>query len=116
MMARDVGILSNNAQSIKTRVGYLDAWSTLPSGPFSTGNISFYFEFEGAKKKMEKQLTDLVLALNLSREQVEEIRAIVGHSDWKERFMLYLLALYVQKQGEDDLDLTLEDLGYKRVE
>ena len=72
----------------------------------SLGNI--YFEGENA---MEKQLTDLVLALELDKDHVSEIREIVGHSDWRERFMLYVLARAVLEGG-----MEVEALGYERKE
>jgi hypothetical protein len=60
---------------------------------------------------METYLTDLVLAMGLNKAELGEIREIMkqGASSWQPRFLLYLLALWVQSNG-----LTLEDLGYER--
>lgn len=74
------------------------------------GNMGAYIRLEG-ENKMEKQLTDLVLALELDKDHVSEIREIVGHSDWRERFMLYVLARAVLEGG-----MEVEALGYKRAE
>ena len=74
------------------------------------GNMGTYIRVEG-ENKMEKQLTDLVLALGLDKDHVAEIREIVGHSDWRDRFMLYMLARAVQ-----DGSVEVEALGYERKE
>jgi hypothetical protein len=81
------------------------------------GNLVMNDEWPNDLRKendgMETYLTDLVLAMGLNKAELGEIREIMkqGASSWQPRFLLYLLALWVQSNG-----LTLEDLGYEREE
>jgi len=107
------------APSMTGKEAWERAWGVDPGG----GSTVYRMEIEPyriwienihsteGENKMEKQLTDLVLALELDKDHVSEIREIVGHSDWRERFMLYMLARAVLEGG-----MEVEGLGYKRAE
>jgi len=107
------------APSMTGKEAWERAWGVDPGG----GSTVYRMEIEPyriwienihsteGENKMEKQLTDLVLALELDKDHVSEIREIVGHSDWRERFMLYVLARAVLEGG-----MEVEALGYKRAE
>jgi len=107
------------APSMTGKEAWERAWGVDPGG----GSTVYRMEIEPyrikignihsteGENKMEKQLTDLVLRLKLEKEEVDEIREIAGHSDWRDRFMLYLLACAVQ-----DGSVEAEALGYERKE
>jgi len=79
---------------------------------FTSGGITFGLNEQIREEKMmERLLTDLVVNLQLGREELDMIRAIIRHPDWKERYMLYLLADDVRS-----CDFMPETLGYKEEE
>ena len=62
---------------------------------------------ERESERMESFLTDLAVNLNLTKEQVDEIRRVMGHGNWLDRLLLYILAGMVKEDGDFG-----EKLGY----
>ena len=66
-----------------------------------------FFEILASTKKLKgddkvlEKLLDLVFVLNLSDADVKEIKAILEHSDWKDRVLLYVLVKAV-REGMDE--------------